>query len=97
MRWLKGISLTLCALGISVGTVEAADHGKGQIVFQQHCAACHGDDRLGRIGPALLPENLKRLRKKKALKVIANGRPATQMPAFGQTLNKRSAEPVHRG
>ncbi|HMV00222.1 MAG TPA: cytochrome C oxidase Cbb3, partial [Rhodocyclaceae bacterium] len=26
--------------------------------FKQHCAACHGADRLGGIGPALLPENL---------------------------------------
>ncbi len=29
-------------------------------VYQRHCAECHGPDRLGRIGPALLPENLAR-------------------------------------
>ncbi len=94
MRWLKGFALSLCALGTSTAGVQAADSGKGQIVFQQHCAACHGDDRLGRIGPALLPENLKRLRKKKALKVIANGRPATQMPAFGETLDQQQIADV---
>ena len=38
------------------------------------------------MGPALLPENLKRLRKKKAIKVIEKGRAATQMPAFGEKL-----------
>ena len=56
-------------------------------LYTQHCASCHGTDRLGGMGPALLPENLKRLRKKKALKVIANGRAATQMPAFAKSLN----------
>jgi len=66
----------------------------GQIVYQQHCAACHGDDRLGSIGPALLPENLRRLRKKKALGVVADGRPATQMPAFKEQLDDKQIAAV---
>jgi len=94
MPWLKGLTLSICATIASFGGAQAAETAKGQIVFQQHCAACHGDDRLGRIGPALLPENLKRLRKKKALGVIANGRPATQMPAFAETLNKQQIADV---
>ncbi|MCK4743841.1 MAG: c-type cytochrome [Sulfuriflexus sp.] len=57
-------------------------------VYQQHCASCHGADRLGSLGPALLPENLKRLRKNKAAAVIANGRAATQMPSFSKKLSK---------
>ncbi len=56
-------------------------------LYQQHCASCHGAQRLGGMGPALLPENLKRLRKNKAHGVIADGRAATQMPAFTQTLS----------
>ena len=56
-------------------------------VYQQHCASCHHAQRLGGIGPALLPGNLKRLRKPAALDVIRNGRVATQMPAFGSQLN----------
>jgi mono/diheme cytochrome c family protein len=32
-------------------------------LYQEHCAACHGESRLGGIGPALLPENLERLRR----------------------------------
>ncbi len=55
-------------------------------LYKKHCAECHGEDRLGRMGPALLPQNLKRLRKKKALNVIAEGRIATQMPAYGDKL-----------
>ena len=56
-------------------------------LFNQHCAACHGNDRLGGIGPALLPDNLARLRKPEAEKVVREGRPATQMPAFGSQLS----------
>ena len=64
----------------------------GLQLYQQHCADCHGKDRLGSIGPALLPENLKRLRKTKAVDVISNGRIATQMPAFSDKLSKQQIE-----
>ncbi len=38
------------------------------------------------MGPALLPGNLKRLRKKRATGVITRGRAATQMAGFGEKL-----------
>ena len=56
-------------------------------LFQQHCAECHGADRLGRIGPALLPENLGRLKRDEAQTVIKDGRALTQMPAFDSKLS----------
>lgn len=56
-------------------------------LFIQHCASCHGADRFGGIGPALLPENLERLKRYDAAKTIAQGRVATQMPAFGDKLS----------
>jgi len=62
-------------------------HADAPALYQQHCASCHGADRFGGIGPALLPSNLARLRKPAAEKTIAAGRPATQMPAFGNTLS----------
>lgn len=71
--------------------VQAADIDVEQ-VYAEHCAECHNVDRFGATGPALLPENLKRLRKKKAFKVIADGRPATQMPAFDKKLNKEEID-----
>ncbi len=55
-------------------------------LYIQHCGECHGPTRLGAVGPALLPQNLKRLRKKAAFKVVRNGRPATQMPPLGEQL-----------
>jgi hypothetical protein len=61
-------------------------------LYQQHCASCHGTDRLGGIGPALLPENLGRLRRQSALTVIGKGRAATQMPAFGDKLSRAQIE-----
>ena len=51
-------------------------------LYQKHCDQCHGPDRLGLMGPALLPENLKRVRKADAAEVIANGLAATQMRPF---------------
>jgi mono/diheme cytochrome c family protein len=51
-------------------------------IYKDNCAECHNADRLGGMGPALLPQNLKRLRKKAAIEVIKNGRVATQMPSF---------------
>jgi dihydro-heme d1 dehydrogenase len=56
-------------------------------LYKTYCAECHGQDRLGGIGPALLPENLKRVRPKQATTSIRDGLPATQMPAFKDKLN----------
>lgn len=59
------------------GVTPAAD------LYARHCANCHGPDRLGVAGPALLPENLARLPRAEAANVIRDGRPTTQMPPFG--------------
>ncbi len=55
--------------------------------YKKHCAECHGEDRLGQMGPALLPENLQRLPQKLANDVVADGRAATQMPGYKDKLN----------
>jgi len=57
-------------------------------LYRTHCASCHGAQRLGGMGPALLPENLSRLRQPAAAKVIRDSRPGVQMPAFGATLSE---------
>jgi len=58
-------------------------------LYQQHCTACHGMDRLGGTGPALLPENLTRLKKAATHNSISNGLASTQMPAFRDQLNDK--------
>jgi DNA-binding beta-propeller fold protein YncE len=60
-----------------------------QDAYQANCAACHGADRLGGIGPALLPENLSRLKKPEAARMIRDSRPGVQMPAFKDKLSEK--------
>jgi hypothetical protein len=69
--------LALLALG------ARADPAK---LYETHCASCHGATRLGGMGPALLPENLARLKKPEAARTIAESRPGVQMPAFKEVL-----------
>ncbi|MGI9331744.1 MAG: cytochrome D1 domain-containing protein [Gammaproteobacteria bacterium] len=77
------------------GATTAAPEGDGARAAQlyaSHCARCHGDGRLGGIGPALLPGNLRRLKPERARAAIAKGLPATQMPGFEAVLNTREIE-----
>ena len=66
-------------------SAQAAD---APALYKEHCAECHGADRFGGTGPALLPENLGRLRPQAAAKVIAEGRPASQMGGFADRLDQ---------
>ncbi|MGQ0682086.1 cytochrome D1 domain-containing protein [Bradyrhizobium sp.] len=80
------ISVALIALALLAAPARAEpDAAK---LYGEHCAQCHGADRLGQLGPALLPENLGRLTGARATSVIADGRAATQMPGFAATLGK---------
>ncbi len=56
-------------------------------LYAEHCAVCHGADRFGKMGPALLPENLGRLKREEAQAVIKDGRALTQMPASRDKLS----------
>jgi len=60
----------------------AGELAKGSKLYQEHCASCHGVDRAGTVAPPLLPLFLKKIPEKKLIKIIKNGLPATQMPAF---------------
>lgn len=87
---MKKIFITSSLVLLCNFSYAAMDKTAG--LYQQNCASCHGENRLGGMGPALLPENLKRLRKNKASKVIANGRAATQMPAFASKLSEKDIQ-----
>ena len=81
--------LLLVLLGLHAASVLAAGGEiiDGHALYQANCASCHGADRLGSNGPALLPGNLERLRRPEAIKTISEGRIATQMPGFGDKLS----------
>jgi len=78
LRIATGLMLAMAALPALAGA---------DALFRQHCAECHGADRFGGVGPALLPSNLERLHRPAAEAVIAKGRLATQMPAFADKLS----------
>ena len=86
-RALQVAAVAVLAAVVGGAAAQAVTADGGQL-YATHCASCHGADRFGGTGPALLPESLERLRKPAAADAIANGRIATQMPAFGATLAK---------
>ncbi len=85
-------SLALAGLAAFAAPALAGPAEPGAALYGAHCAVCHGADRLGGTGPALIPESLRRLRGDKLAAVIAEGRAATQMPAFGETLSAAEIE-----
>ena len=56
------------------GLAPPAGADDAPALYARHCAQCHGADRLGLMGPALLPENLTRLKKSEAVEVVTAGR-----------------------
>jgi mono/diheme cytochrome c family protein/DNA-binding beta-propeller fold protein YncE len=96
LKNLQDLLPVLLALGLFWMGMDQASAAEpsidAQALFTQHCAACHGAQRLGAMGPALLPESLARMRKPDALKVIQQGRAATQMPGFAAQLKATEIE-----
>jgi len=90
--WSNLIPWLLIALVALSGVASAEQPAKK--IYAQHCASCHGADRLGAIGPALLPQNLARLRRPAAVSTILKGRMATRMPGFAGTLSEEEARAV---
>lgn len=83
LAWRAALALALLLMGL-----DLARAAEPAALYLEHCAACHGAQRTGGMGPALLPESLERLRRAEALQVIGAGRAATQMPGFGDTLTR---------
>ena len=83
----RRLSIAAAGLLLASALSALAETAPAEAIYAEHCAACHGADRLGGTGPALLPESLARLRSERARSVIAEGRAATQMPAFGEALD----------
>lgn len=42
------------SLGPAPALFTAGDAARGRMLFEQHCAACHGADLRGKIGPAVI-------------------------------------------
>ena len=88
---MPGLRLSFFVLGLAA-MPAVADEAATAALYQEHCAACHGADRLGGTGPALIPENLGRLKPERAIAAIKDGRSQTQMPGFGDLLDDDQIE-----
>ncbi|MGD9785629.1 MAG: cytochrome D1 domain-containing protein [Hyphomicrobiaceae bacterium] len=80
------LRIATLSLTVTVASAAVAQPITVENVYAQYCASCHGVDRLGGTGPALIPETLARTKADAIAATIANGRPSTQMPAFGTIL-----------
>lgn len=74
------------ALGAALQPGASAAAAQAERLYAENCASCHGGDRLGGTGPALIPEALSRIKLPALERIIAEGRPATQMPAFSERV-----------
>ena len=96
-----GLALTLAFLVVfqvylfrepsRIQAVEAADRlaseTAGGRLYADNCAACHGTDGEGNLGPALNSRGLLQLAADEALfSLIRTGVPGTAMPAWGQAF-----------
>jgi mono/diheme cytochrome c family protein/DNA-binding beta-propeller fold protein YncE len=86
MMLARPVSITFAVLLTLVAATSRAAGTDAPRLYAEHCASCHGAGRLGGIGPALLPENLGRLKREEAIATIRDGRVATQMPGFRDKL-----------
>lgn len=92
MKYTHLLSTALLAVSMATAPAVASQGKSAQKLYEDNCQSCHGIGRLGGMGPALFPENLSRLRKGKAEKVIKDGRPATQMPGFAAQLSSQEID-----
>jgi len=86
-RLIPSVAVAMCACtGAQAGGPPDGALPEMAKVYQAQCAVCHGADRLGGMGPALLPESLERLKPDTLRHVLRDGRAATQMPGFAGQL-----------
>ena len=49
--------LSLLGFASTVMATQSTDFTATQQLYEQHCTVCHGAQRIGGAGPALLPES----------------------------------------
>lgn len=86
LTFYKIISAALFLM-VSSSNAQALQNYDAQKLYQTHCAQCHHELRQGGVGPVLLPESLKYLRRPVAKKAILSGHTATHRQGFSSKLN----------
>ena len=81
LLWLGSAQVGAAIASTDTGLEQAGKH------YREHCQICHGANRFGGTGPALLPESLSRIKPDEIRNVIRNGRPASQMAGYANVLS----------
>jgi glucose/arabinose dehydrogenase/cytochrome c551/c552 len=86
--------LVLCVILLS--TSALADEAVGALVYQQNCAACHGLERKGGVGPNLADQEWLKVKPEQdaLVQFIGKGSAATGMPAWSGLLDKEKISAV---
>lgn len=71
---------------------EIAAAGPVASLFWDKCSGCHGDNRQGGVGPALIPERLGDVDKELLREAISDGRPGTAMPPWKDILTEQEID-----
>jgi mono/diheme cytochrome c family protein len=89
-----GLAVTAAGLTNSSGPRLASGDAAtdGAQIFEQHCAACHGADGRGKVGPSLHGVAEKYVAFESQTLVVAQGRGA--MPSFRSTLSNDQIDAV---
>ncbi len=85
------IGIALQLIGASILMFGSAAWADPAAHYREKCAQCHGADRLGDTGPALIPQTLRRMGGPKIANMILQGRPPTEMPAFADQISAEDA------
>lgn len=85
-------AMALLGFASSAMASSHTDFSATEQLYEQHCTLCHGAQRIGGAGPALLPESLGRIKKPEANKAISEGRAASQMAAYKDILSPAEIE-----
>jgi len=75
-------SVLILSLFLFIIQYLPAQKRTGKQLYEQNCAACHHKQRIGKLGPPLLPFSLKRKKIERLANLIRDGFPQTQMPTF---------------
>ncbi len=74
--------VSLFALSLFVISSSAFADARGEMLFGQHCVACHQFGGKGGIGLPLTPEKMENVDDLYLIRTIQLGRPGRVMPAF---------------
>ena len=92
-RLTLGPAFASVVVGVAIAAILAGPAVAADVAanFKEHCASCHGVDRLGGLGPALLPEDLRDKPAEGLAATIYYGRPGTPMPPWKAFMSEAEA------